>query len=363
MSDAERAPSEPEERSVPAPAPDAHGSAADDVPSAPSVPRDAEAEAADAEAEAKEEERRRNNASAAALTLEIVGDLPHAEIKPPENILFVCKLNPVTRSDDLELIFSRFGKINSCEVIRDKKYAFVEYDDREAAERNVLIDDRRIWVDFSQSVSKLHSVWVKQRMGRGAAPARAPPPRRDRETRGGRAPSRSAPLTHPDMHTENVLVDLDMLRDDPREEYSRSNERYARSDRRDDRREDRPRHDPRDDYRRGSRSDYDRRSRDDDRDRRDHDCRDHDRDRSDRYRRDHDRDRRDRDRRDRDRHDRDRRDCDRHDRDRRDRNTYERDRYGRHRDERRSDRPRYDDGPHSRRYEGLGKDRARSRSP
>ena len=121
MSDAERAPSEPEERSVPAPAPDADGSATDNAPYAPSVPRDPEAEAADAEAEAKEEERRRNNASAAALTLEIVGDLPHAEIKPPENILFVCKLNPVTRSDDLELIFSRFGKINSCEVIRDKK--------------------------------------------------------------------------------------------------------------------------------------------------------------------------------------------------------------------------------------------------
>lgn len=70
---------------------------------------------------AEEEERRRRNASAAALTLEIVGDLPHADIKPPENVLFVCKLNPVTRSEDLELIFSRFGKISSCEVIKDKK--------------------------------------------------------------------------------------------------------------------------------------------------------------------------------------------------------------------------------------------------
>ncbi|WFD40837.1 peptidylprolyl isomerase [Malassezia japonica] len=130
-------------------------------------------EAEMAEEAAKEEERRKNNASAAALTLEIVGDLPHADVKPPENILFVCKLNPVTRSDDLELIFSRFGKICSCEVIRDKKtgdslqYAFIEFEEREAAEKayskmqNVLIDDRRIWVDFSQSVSKLHSVWVK----------------------------------------------------------------------------------------------------------------------------------------------------------------------------------------------------------
>lgn len=25
-----------------------------------------------------------------------IGDIPDAEIKPPENVLFVCKLNPVT---------------------------------------------------------------------------------------------------------------------------------------------------------------------------------------------------------------------------------------------------------------------------
>lgn len=84
----------------------------------------------DSEEEAKEEERRRQNASAAALTLEIVGDLPHADVRPPENILFVCKLNSVTRSDDLELIFSRFGKIRSCEVIQDKKVRAATYQDR-----------------------------------------------------------------------------------------------------------------------------------------------------------------------------------------------------------------------------------------
>ena len=70
---------------------------------------------------AEEKERRKRNANAAALTLEIVGDLPHADIKPPENVLFVCKLNTVTRSEDLELLFSRFGKISSCEVIKDRK--------------------------------------------------------------------------------------------------------------------------------------------------------------------------------------------------------------------------------------------------
>ena len=40
--------------------------------------------------------RREREARAQALTLEIVGDLPYAEVKPPENVLFVCKLNPVT---------------------------------------------------------------------------------------------------------------------------------------------------------------------------------------------------------------------------------------------------------------------------
>lgn len=73
------------------------------------------------ELDPEEEARRKKDASAAALTLEMVGDLPHADIRPPENVLFVCKLNPVTRSEDLELIFSRFGQIHSCEVVKDKK--------------------------------------------------------------------------------------------------------------------------------------------------------------------------------------------------------------------------------------------------
>ncbi|KAI1370187.1 cyclophilin-like protein [Hypoxylon crocopeplum] len=121
--------------------------------------------------EAAEKTRREREARAQALTLEMMGDLPFAEVKPPENVLFVCKLNPVTTDADLELIFSRFGKILSCEVIRDKKtgdslqYAFVEFEDKGACEaayfkmQGVLIDDRRIHVDFSQSVSRLAEVW------------------------------------------------------------------------------------------------------------------------------------------------------------------------------------------------------------
>ncbi|KAL8653903.1 MAG: hypothetical protein Q9226_003644 [Calogaya cf. arnoldii] len=115
--------------------------------------------------------RREREARAQALTLEIVGDLPYAEVKPPENVLFVCKLNPVTEDEDLNLIFSRFGKIISCEVIRDKRtgdslqYAFVEFEDQKACEQayfkmdGVLIDDHRIHVDFSQSVSRLSDTW------------------------------------------------------------------------------------------------------------------------------------------------------------------------------------------------------------
>merc|ERR1712037_772256 len=112
------------------------------------------------------EQMARKEAEAQATILEMVGDLPEAECAPPENVLFVCKLNPVTTDDDLEIIFSRFGRVVSCEVIRDRKtgdslqYAFVEFEDKDACEKayfkmdNVLIDDRRIHVDFSQSVSK-----------------------------------------------------------------------------------------------------------------------------------------------------------------------------------------------------------------
>lgn len=155
-------------------------------PSSPTRPPDSStriAEDEDALATLPEEEeekiQRAKAAAASALTLEMVGDLPFANVRPPENVLFVCKLNPVTRDEDLELIFSRFGVIMSCQVIRDKKtgdslqYAFIEFDKREDAEQvsisfnlcrclfltarflqayfkmqNVLVDDRRIWVDL-----------------------------------------------------------------------------------------------------------------------------------------------------------------------------------------------------------------------
>eukprot|EP00249_Psilotum_nudum_P015471 c25343_g1_i1 orf=356-2314(-) len=116
-----------------------------------------------------EKSLREKEAHSRAVVLEMVGDIPEAEVKPPDNVLFVCKLNPVTQEEDLEIIFSRFGKIISADIIRDYKtgdslcYAFIEFETNEACEAayfkmdNVLIDDRRIHVDFSQSVAKLWS--------------------------------------------------------------------------------------------------------------------------------------------------------------------------------------------------------------
>ncbi|KAK9492184.1 hypothetical protein V1508DRAFT_419533 [Lipomyces doorenjongii] len=123
------------------------------------------------EEQRKERERRERDARAQALTLEIIGDLPYAEVKPPENVLFVCKLNPITEDEDLHTFFSQCGKILSCEVVRDKKtgkslqYAFIEYERKSDCEnaylkmQGALIDDCRIHVDFSQSVAKLSNMW------------------------------------------------------------------------------------------------------------------------------------------------------------------------------------------------------------
>ena len=40
-----------------------------------------------------------------AVVLEMIGDLPEADAKPPENMLFVCKLNQVRRTLILPAVF------------------------------------------------------------------------------------------------------------------------------------------------------------------------------------------------------------------------------------------------------------------
>ncbi|TMW89836.1 hypothetical protein EJD97_016570 [Solanum chilense] len=119
--------------------------------------------------------REEKEAHSRAVILESVGDIPDAEMKPPENVLFVCKLNPSTKEEALYIIFSRFGTVTSAEIIRDHKtgnshcYGFIEFEDKESCEQayftmnNTKIDDRRIRVDFSQSVAKL---WPQYRRPR-----------------------------------------------------------------------------------------------------------------------------------------------------------------------------------------------------
>ena len=89
-----------------------------------------------------------------AVLLEMLNDIPDADSKPPDNVLFVCNLNPLTTDIDLESIFSQFGKIISCEIVKDWKtleslqYAFIEFETKEAAQEayikmhHCLVDDR-----------------------------------------------------------------------------------------------------------------------------------------------------------------------------------------------------------------------------
>ena len=119
-----------------------------------------------------EQEDLEKEARSRAVLLELIGDLPDVDAKPPDESLFVCRLNPVTTDEDLEIIFSRFGKVETCDIIRDHQtgdslnFAFVSFATKEDAETayfkmdNALIDDRRVRVDFSQS---MHSLWKNYR--------------------------------------------------------------------------------------------------------------------------------------------------------------------------------------------------------
>eukprot|EP00388_Colpodella_angusta_P038672 GDKK01045158.1.p1 GENE.GDKK01045158.1~~GDKK01045158.1.p1 ORF type:complete len:452 (+),score=80.11 GDKK01045158.1:26-1381(+) len=119
------------------------------------------------------EETAKAEAATRRAILEMFQDVSDASQKPPDNVLFVCRLNPCTCSDELRLIFSKYGEIVKCDVIRDWKtnqslqYAFIEFTDARNANnawakmQGVIIDDRRIHVDFSQSVGRHYAVWKK----------------------------------------------------------------------------------------------------------------------------------------------------------------------------------------------------------
>ena len=86
----------------------------------------------------------------------------------PENILYVCRLNPVTEEKDLEIIFSKFGPIKECDIVRDWKtgqslqYAFIEFESTPSCEEaylkmeNAQIDDRR----YIQMIKGIESMLI-----------------------------------------------------------------------------------------------------------------------------------------------------------------------------------------------------------
>ncbi|MBA0773825.1 hypothetical protein Gotri_009078, partial [Gossypium trilobum] len=126
-----------------------------------------------------EEVLRAKDAHSRAVVLESIGDIPDAEIKPPENVLFVCKLNPVTEVS----AYFVFSVGNMCVYVYSLIcFTYFDFDWRSLSERtdkdklaenmrmdNALIDDRRIHVDFSQSVAKLWSQYRRkdQQKGKG----------------------------------------------------------------------------------------------------------------------------------------------------------------------------------------------------
>ena len=175
--------------------------------------------------------------------------------------------------DSLQYAFVEFDQRESAEQVRIKTLQLHAYQQAYFKMQNVLIDDRRIWVDFSQSVSKLHNVWVKQRTGgRGRIPSgsgsRAAPSgsRGPRSSGGPPAPSRM-PMPPSAPGAPGLLMDFGEMdphsahsserRDSERDRRSRDYQDDRRRDdrRRDDRRRDDRRRDDwrRDDYRRDDR--------------------------------------------------------------------------------------------------------------
>lgn len=124
--------------------------------------------------DADTERRRRQLDVTRSLMLNILDGITDSSIEPPETVLFICKLNPITDSEGLKMCFTQFGEVIDAEVIRDKQgnsrcYAFVEFKTKESCDRafqkmdRAIVDDSRIHVDYSQSVSKL---WAARRHGK-----------------------------------------------------------------------------------------------------------------------------------------------------------------------------------------------------
>ena len=116
------------------------------------------------ESEQQEEAAAQRKAEQNANILEMLGDIPDAYARPSETTLFVCNLNSITEADGLKIFFSRFGEVESVDLIKNRKtgesrgYAFVKFNKTSQAEnaflkaQRAVIDGRIIKVDFCQSL-------------------------------------------------------------------------------------------------------------------------------------------------------------------------------------------------------------------
>lgn len=93
------------------------------------------------------------------------------------NSLIVAKLPPLVAEEELERLFSQFGKIKSVRVVRDvvtrrsRQYGFVEFEKERHCERaydageTLTLDGRKLLVDYA--ISRSMRGWKPRRLGGG----------------------------------------------------------------------------------------------------------------------------------------------------------------------------------------------------
>lgn len=93
----------------------------------------------------------------------------------PKHSIFVARLNPETSEETLKTVFSRYGEIIRCRLIRDivtgfsKCYGFIEFKDSYGAGKacreahRVILDSHEIFVDFE--CERTLEGWIPRRLG------------------------------------------------------------------------------------------------------------------------------------------------------------------------------------------------------
>lgn len=103
---------------------------------------------------------------------------PNKNVKgDPKCTIFVGRLNPKTTEEELLGLFSEFGNIKGCRLVKDlvtgasKRYGFIEYFKEKHAVRaweqvnGEVIDGEKILVDFE--VERTMEGWIPRRLGGG----------------------------------------------------------------------------------------------------------------------------------------------------------------------------------------------------